>query len=771
MTTRVKWTWPHCHEKINDYLLENKDDQIGLVKLLESVGININDDRDGDKRFKLEEIDPFTFYRHIYKHNTKNRLQFLKTICEKIGVKDLPTDTNGIPSVQALKTWLFPFKDERNNHEIDTLWSLFRQAMNDKIDPLIFEAVRKINSVGSATITEALFMVNPYTYAPINGPVKTYCKSRNLSCKYSGYEEYMDLVARIRKEFGADFVEISYDASKYRNEDQDAIFPWKLGCTDKDGTSYQDFMESNNSMNIGWSELGDLSKIDSSKGSIAELLKLNYSDNAKKVTTRKAGEILFFLDKAKVGDYVVMVDGQSALKLGQITGPYIFNSDCAFSHQRAVNWLDHDVSQVKIKESPQTTFVKLKKMSVSQLLNMPKLDGDKTLPAFPLNRILYGPPGTGKTRKTIQLASEIITGNSKLDYKESLNVFNGHLHDRIEFVTFHQNYSYEDFVQGLRPVTEDGNGELSFTVSDGVFKKMADEALQNYKDSQVGKSEKRLFEEVLDEIQSELVDSANGVINIPMKRVSYDITDIGNVSISFRKASGGTGHTLSIATLKRYYNKESVETREGGLSIYYRPLVEKMLLAGKADRTKRVELKNYVLIIDEINRANISRVFGELITLIEKDKRFGGEIPLSCKLPSGQVLEVPPNLYIIGTMNTADKSIALLDIALRRRFEFVPMYPKYEIEGVVVNDRLFLENINKAILKERGKGPDFTIGHSYFITTGNIQYDRLSVFNNKVIPLLMEYFMNDKQKVKALLLSADSSLNILDDGFVLGLTE
>lgn len=384
----------------------------------------------------------------------------------------------------------------------------------------------------------------------------------------------------------------------------------------------------------------------------------------------------------------------------------------------------------------------------------------------PLNQILYGPPGTGKTRKTVQIAAKIVANTEGNHYEKSLEIFNNNLHDTIEFITFHQNYSYEDFVQGLRPVTEANNGQLSFTVNDGIFKVMADKALQNYKDSQGGKSSKRPFEDVLEDLQSELIDSENGVINIPMKRVSYDITDIGSVGISFRKASGGTGHTLSLNTLKRYYNQEFVETKEGGLSIYYQPLVERMLDAGKDKTSKRIELQNYVLIIDEINRANISRVFGELITLIEKDKRYDGTLALSCTLPSGHILTIPPNLYIIGTMNTADKSIALLDVALRRRFEFIPMYPGVDVDSDLINHYDIFTSINEQIKKD--KSPDFMIGHSYFMTNGDDDFDLNSALKNKVVPLLLEYYMNNEKRVTQIL--ENSGLTVDNNTFPMTVT-
>lgn len=377
-----------------------------------------------------------------------------------------------------------------------------------------------------------------------------------------------------------------------------------------------------------------------------------------------------------------------------------------------------------------------------------------------LNQIFYGPPGTGKTYHTILEAAKIITRDELITYDDALGLFNEELGQRIEFITFHQNYSYEDFIQGLRPDTN-VSGELSFHKSDGVFKRIADKALKNLNDSKNPAAAKKEFKTVFNEFIEPLNDGDQDEIEVKMKQTSFYITDVGEKSIEFRKNQGDSKHTLSIGTLQKMYDKGSNDIILGGLQPYYNPVLKLLLEKGKTD-VEPVKKQNYVIIIDEINRANISRVFGELITLIEEDKRSHGKIPLTATLPSGDKFIVPSNLYIIGTMNTADKSIALLDIALRRRFQFVPMYPDSTSVGdKIVYDAIYMDAINKEIITR--KGYDFTIGHSYFMGEN---YSLKNTVDNKVIPLLLEYFMNDFEEVKKILSAADLQV----DGWPMQLT-
>lgn len=272
----------------------------------------------------------------------------------------------------------------------------------------------------------------------------------------------------------------------------------------------------------------------------------------------------------------------------------------------------------------------------------------------PLNVIIYGAPGTGKTYSTAEYAMAIIENrNVDLETKsieerrELVSKYKEYVaKGQIVFTTFHQNYGYEEFIQGLRPDTE--SKQMSFKNVDGIFKKIADCAIDD-------------------------------------------------------------------------------------------------------------DEKNYVIIIDEINRANISKVFGELITLIEDDKRWG-EINESCvTLQSGDIFAVPNNLYIIGTMNSADKSISLIDAALRRRFSFIEQRPNSSLVADPTLKKVFA-TINGVLVSELDS-TDLLIGHSYFMN--KVENDLCNILNNSIIPLLYEYFYDNRKKVANVLSEAIKNTNVV----------
>ncbi len=385
-------------------------------------------------------------------------------------------------------------------------------------------------------------------------------------------------------------------------------------------------------------------------------------------------------------------------------------------------------------------------------------------PLFPLNQILYGPPGTGKTYHTVtyavaiaenkplaQVAREERTALMKRyeKYKEA---------GQIDFITFHQSYAYEDFVQGLRPDAHAGADTLRFRLVDGVFKKLADRAKANYEAyQQVMRRPKLPFETMLDQMLSERVNRETEEVELPLPLpggqyksiIIYEVSDnhLKYKRRTLRNTVREEERLLSLHKLKEQY--EGREIRDAINKLYYEAVNDALRQFSSSIRFTRngSQLRNYVLVIDEINRANISRVFGELITLLEEDKRLGGPNELATTLPSGESFAVPPNLHVVGTMNTADKSVSLLDVALRRRFAFIPLYPDYSL---VPEFEAVLRPLNEKI-RER-KGTDFLIGHSYFI--GKDPAELPLIFNRKIIPLLYEYFQNRPEPVREVLEAA-----------------
>lgn len=368
---------------------------------------------------------------------------------------------------------------------------------------------------------------------------------------------------------------------------------------------------------------------------------------------------------------------------------------------------------------------------------------------FPLNQILYGAPGTGKTYTTKKLAVEIIDEKEySSETDEDRNIILSRYNElasanQIYFSTFHQSMNYEDFIEGIKPETN--NNKITYEVKDGIFKKISSIANDNI---ELQKIVDFNFEESFVKLKQEWEESDIGEVEIKMKSSSFFITKIKDRNIEFRKASGGYGHNLVIKTLKELAYKNRI--MDSGLAVYYYPLITK--LKSYNSEKKIVELQKYVLIIDEINRGNVSSIFGELITLLEEDKRKGNKEEIEVVLPySQEKFSVPNNLYIIGTMNTADRSVESLDTALRRRFSFIEMPSKPEkLVDVNLEDaeeidlKQLLDKINQRIelLIDR----DHQIGHSFFINLTNLDSLK-SCFKNKIIPLLEEYFFGDFGKI------------------------
>ncbi|WP_104399021.1 McrB family protein [Vibrio penaeicida] len=399
-----------------------------------------------------------------------------------------------------------------------------------------------------------------------------------------------------------------------------------------------------------------------------------------------------------------------------------------------------------------------------------------------LNQILYGPPGTGKTYHTIEAAVKAAEPGSSWETRRELKDIYDDLvkAKRIRFVTFHQSYGYEEFVEGLSATTTD-NDQVKYTIKEGVFKAIADDARENLKNSQKDQqalNEEKKFEHGLEALKLSAFYDSDGI----SLTEAVSIIDITEEGFRYSGSKWKASQIMKFVDLKNLYladvnSRQEVKQNStvSGLArehatYYFKALQQlKSCIPSEIADSEPCLKQNYVLVIDEINRGNISKIFGELITLIEPSKRMPAvkkpeDESLEIRLPhSTPLFSVPDNLYLIGTMNTADRSLAMMDTALRRRFDFVEMMPKPELlKGVVVNG-IDLERLLK-VLNERIEilyDREHTLGHAFFMPVKNKLEDKeqkhlafselVTVFQNKIIPLLEEYFFEDWDKIRLVL--------------------
>ncbi len=446
---------------------------------------------------------------------------------------------------------------------------------------------------------------------------------------------------------------------------------WRMGTSDGDGNpTFWPVMRDGGYVAIGWPNLGDLTGILDSE-TLRDDLKRALTDhhpNTPQAIGRAAVEIFNFLKSLDTGDLVVAANGNTILGVGRIesSSPYRYEPTDVFPHRRPVTWLDAESWVIPQQEALRTTFRELKipenlvaiehrivdatSRPASTVVATgvgrgiaPRLAGVAGRIQSVLERkgqvILYGPPGTGKSFWADRAAKDLVAHREFGQPYAALEESQKSALEAEGFVrtcAFHPSYGYEDFLEGYRP--QSVNGQLVFNLRDGIFKRLCGDA-------------------------------------------------------------------------------------------------------------RRKSNSNYYLIVDEINRGDIPRIFGELLTVLEKSKR-GNKIHLAV---SGEAFEVPPNVYLIGTMNTADRSIALLDKALRRRFGFVECLPDSTIldstslQGVPLGR--WLDSVNRSIRQRVGRDArNLQIGHSYLMDKDRPigEFSRfVQVLQDEIIPLLEEYCYED----------------------------
>ena len=615
-------------------------------------------------------IDPFSFLYSLAQKNTKRqRPRVYPSVAKCFGLEAPPDPGNDdlytFPTPAPMAPAVF---HDRSELRPDLLWRLFRQAVEDepRIDPELFRDVLEIKFVAIVKLTHTLCLINPDYFVPADA-LQCLPANEGADLKRWGHAEYVSAMDKAKRTFPEcrayeinAFVWFQYMSKSPLITIKSRYFQVSTRAYKDD--RWTDFDRS-------YAVYTDASRPGGPPGSWGEVTIDGDSSRG-----------LYPLAEPKRGDVVLVRSGFSGRAIGVVQSNdyakpdglnkrsrlYVYwinkasaNFAGAQTDQRAFGSTQPESSTYRAfcgAAAYEPTFALLDKARSSS--KKPRLH-PKEPRLHPLNLVLYGPPGTGKTWRTVTHAVAIVEGRSVHEVSEEEREdraaikrrFNEYRHaNRIEMVTFHQNTTYEDFVEGIRPVLVDDAsaenlGDVRYELSRGVFRRITE--------------------------------------------------------------------------------------------------------CAEHDPDQR-----YVLVIDEINRGNIARIFGELITLIEDSKRTGREDETRVTLPGSKTeFGVPANLHLVGTMNTADRSIALLDTALRRRFVFEELMPdashpgiSTDADGVDCRELLAAMNRRITVLLDR----EHQIGHTYLLDVDTLAA-LASTFRTQILPLLQEYFYDDWEKIRAVL--------------------
>ena len=689
------FNWSNFYGEFATTLLEYKNDRKGLISKLKSAY-----EETGMKLPKMEsngeilDIDPFTIFGLFNKGITDdNRKRILGEIAKQFNLKNkVPFSFEGIPLVNNLRSTFFNFAEERGENDINNLWEVFESAIR-------------------------------YADNPTQGN-------------------------KLKIE------------STYNNVIKQKGIQWNI------------------TMGLYWIRPNTYINLD--------------SKNREFIIKQKILPEQFIKE---VNQFKNVPNGEQYIQLCDLLLEKIKDGQYGYRDFKELSFIAYE-----------------RNMSVDTVTQHNTQNTD-----IAKNTILYGPPGTGKTYNTVMYAVAIIE-NKKLEeikkenYTEVIDRYNKYKEDGlIEFTTFHQSYGYEEFIEGIKPVIhsdEEDETDIQYEVVPGLFKKFCDiagkpilrkekcdiginESPTIWKISLEGSGENSTRTECMknehirigyDEYGREITNLFKGAAGRHILNYFINDMSIGDIVMSCYDCN--TIDAIGVVTGEYEWHDEYPEYKRlrkvnwivngieeniikinNGIKLSSPTLYKlKINLYDVMDIIKKYsndvieleEKKNHVFIIDEINRGNISKIFGELITLIEPTKRIGQTEGQKVRLPYSQKLfGVPNNVYLIGTMNTADRSIATIDTALRRRFNFKEMLPDEEVldgiyvEDVSIKDIFIKMNKRITVLFDR----EHTLGHAYFLPLKDAPTIETlaNIFENSIIPLLQEYFYEDYEKIRMVL--------------------
>lgn len=752
-----KFTWVPLYEELAQALLRYKEDRTELVEwIYEDLGKVTRADRQSLVAYlkqkdgsRIIDIDPFSVFA-IFNRSTswENRTKLLTHFKKKFRLTSTtPSDFNGIPTVDARRSFFFSWKSD-NSKVIHDLWQLFEKVISDHDISEAFDQVLE-NGMPKYSLTMCLFWICPEKYLALDSRNRSYLESFGFPNEFPkfNYDEYSNLLAKVQKKINngdipcSSFLELSLFAWKTATTTPNV---WLVGYTFSDSSQFDRFVENS----IWEGHFNDNSTNDQKLLTLATTIKKGDILILKSTSTKGAKHDQPFLRVKAVA--VVLSDVNSSKNDGytscvcnvQYYGikDSDFDNPVLASYRKTIHLADD-------KAKPLVDYAN----SLINPTHMPQLKYKEYIDLLTEahNLVFTGAPGTGKTHMAQAIAEEMGAVT--------------------KFVQFHPSYDYTDFVEGLRPI-EKGDGQLGFERKDGVFKEFCREAIKNLIDSEKSiesLTKEMSWQEKLDRFVEDSIEEGTKFKTV--NGSEFIISEIKNHSIVIHNEQNekttqvavNADEILELLTnevplnivrdIRNYFSRK-FGTQPDSYAFVIAKAIRAMRQKMPVVEANKIDRKPFVFIIDEINRGEASKIFGELFYAIDPGYRGKKDYLVQTQyqnlVPETDIFAkgfyVPENVYILATMNDIDRSVESMDFAMRRRFTWKEVTPT-DTEAMLdalpcaKEAKATMNRLNNAIEETDGLGAAYMIGPSYFLKLGENGCDFLKLWKMNIEPLLKEY--------------------------------